>query len=206
MLVLVFWFGKALQGKLQNERRLRWGHFFIFYFFVVVNLTTSGQSWAQHLYCSSYDIRACSRHYIDYPRHGMNFISNTTLYSYTLSRVILFAHFPIYWIGSFLSPSYASIFLFNCIMRNLWYTRHKKLWQSWLPLLLRSFRTLNSLCLTSGVTFLVMELYSSTHSHPLLSNTLSEFSPLPWEQPFRWPQLHSVLPCVPSRSTFLGRL
>ena len=73
----------------------------------------SGRYWVQRLYCSSCDMHACSRHYINFPRHGKKVIYLyfiATLCLYLTFRVILFAHFPIYWIGSLLSLSIASIF------------------------------------------------------------------------------------------------
>ena len=140
-----------------------------------------------------------------YKIHYLHFLA--ILDSIPFYSIILFAHFPIYWIGSLLSPSYASIpYYYILIMKTLRYTRHEKRWQSWLLLLLRSFPTLNSLWLIFGATLPVMVHYSSMRSRPLLSNTLWEFSLLHWEQLFRQLQLHSVLPCLPSHSTFLGRL
>ena len=65
-------------------------------------------------------MHACSPHYIDFPRHGKSLIFiSLQRCAYTLYRVILFTHFPIYWIGSLLSP-YASIpYLSIVFMRSL---------------------------------------------------------------------------------------
>ena len=103
------WFGRASQGKLRSERRTRW---VISLFFLCVDVDFfSGRCWVRRLYCSSCDMHACSQHYIDFPRHGKKLYIFISLprRAYTLFRVILFAHFPIYWIGSLLSPSIASI-------------------------------------------------------------------------------------------------
>lgn len=107
---LVSWFGRASQGKLRSERRTRWVISLFFFLCVDVDFF-SGRCWVRRLYCSSCDMHACSQHYIDFPRHGKKLYIFISLprRAYTLFRVILFAHFPIYWIGSLLSPSIASI-------------------------------------------------------------------------------------------------
>ena len=103
---------EGFTGQTSKQKTYEVGDFF--FFFVQPNMVVdfvSGQCWVRRLYCSSCDMHACSRHYIDFPRHGKKlyiFISLPRC-AYTLFRVILFAHFPIYWIGSLLSPSIASI-------------------------------------------------------------------------------------------------
>ena len=45
----------------------------------------SGRCWVWRLYCSSCDMHACSRHYIDFPRHGKNVI-----YLYFIATLCLY--------------------------------------------------------------------------------------------------------------------
>ena len=72
MVVLVSWFGRASQSRLRSERRTRW---VIFFFWLQCWLIfVSGRCWVRRLYCSSCDMHACSRHYIDFPRHGKKVI------------------------------------------------------------------------------------------------------------------------------------
>ena len=82
----MYWFGRASQGKLRSERRTRWVTFFFFRCkqTMFVDLV-SGRCWVRRLYCSSCDMHACSRHYIDFPRHGKKVI-----YLYLIATLCLY--------------------------------------------------------------------------------------------------------------------
>lgn len=82
------WFGRASQGKLRSERRTRSVTFLFLFFWCKQNMFVdfiSGRYWVRRLYSSSCDMRACSRHYIDFPRHGKKVI-----YLYLIATLCLY--------------------------------------------------------------------------------------------------------------------